>query len=224
MSDKKLLLLVIAVIAISSFFLFIDALVNSDLENNNDLDTSDWEEYISDKYDFSLNYPSEDWNWNISPDHIISPRFNFYIKPAGVSIEKSFDHFANITNVSIYPEGIPIEGLTGETKPLEEDWGDEIDYKSSSLYTLEDGTPFAAYVKFNNMPESWEDWGYAWLRLEVPNLEAVCFRSGEEVKDPDTCDPLGDESVSFVYRGDLNEDNWLVLEEILKSVKFNSPR
>lgn len=210
MTKKTLTSLVVVIVLASALFILY-----------NERELANWDTFVSEDYHFEISYPVDNWNFNIEPDYLISPRFNFFIVPSGVVVEEAFDHFANITNVSVYPEGIPTEGLMSQTEPLSEDWGDNIDYESSTLYTLEDGTPFAAYVRFNNAPSSWEDWGYAWIRLRADNLESVCFRDGVEVNSDQQCDPLGNESITIAHRGDVDEDMWPVLVDVLKSLKFN---
>lgn len=184
------------------------------------VDTSSWSTFTSDKYNFEIDYPVNDWNMAVKPDDRLAPKFSFYIKPAGVPVKAPFDHFANITHVSVYPEGIPTEGLIGQTTDLEGDWGENIS-DESRLYLLEDGTPFAAYIKFNEKPDSWNGSGFAWARLKADNFESVCFQDGVEMEPNDQCDPLGDESITIRHRGEVNEDIWPSLKASVRSINFN---
>lgn len=183
-------------------------------------DTSSWTTFASDEYNFKIDYPAEDWNKAVKPDDVIAPKFSFYIKPAGVPVEAPFDHFANITHVSVYPEGIPTEGVIGQTTELGAGWGENVS-DESRLYLLEDGTPFAAYIKFNERPDGWNGSGFAWARLKADNFESVCFQNGEELEPNDQCDPLGDESITIRHRGEVNEDIWPLLKASVKSISFN---
>jgi hypothetical protein len=146
----------------------------------------------------------------------LSSKFNFYIKPSGVPLDLPLTHFVNISNVSVFPEGIATEGLVGETKDLDLDVGFDVS-EESKLYTLEDGTPFAAYIKPVDYPESWTENGFIWIRTEIQNLETSCLKDGEEV---DNCDPLADQDIEIVRKGEVDQELWEKQIQVLKSFSF----
>lgn len=218
---KRTLIPLILLILIIGGVWYLDSAVNkTSVEPVSDIDTSTWTTFTSDQYDFGIEYPADDWNKAVKPDDQIAPKFSFYIKPAGVPVKAPFDHFANITHVSVYPEGIPTEGLIGQTTKLEGDWGENVS-DESRLYLLEDGTPFAAYIKFKERPDSWNGSGFAWARLKADNFKSVCFENGAEMKDSEQCDPLGNEDITIHHRGEVNEDIWPLLKDSVKSISFN---
>jgi hypothetical protein len=105
------------------------------------------------------------------------------------------DHFANVSHFSVYPKGIPTEGLFGETRSFDVDvlfTVSDVPFtvsEESEIFLLEDGTPFAAYVKPAALPRGWTESGFFWLRARVEDLRVRCLRDGEEVG-PEECDPL----------------------------------
>lgn len=179
-------------------------------------DTSNWQTFESENYNFKLKYPS-DWNMAKDLDDPLAPKFSFYIKPQGVPVTAPFDHFANITHVSVYPEGIPTEGLLGENRSLVS--GYEGNFKDTSkTYVLEDGTSFASYIQFQDNPRSWNDSGFAWNRLRVKNLEEKCLRDGEVITD-EQCRVLGGND-QIVRTGSVNEDIWQIEQAIINSIEL----
>jgi hypothetical protein len=180
------------------------------------IDTSDWKTFESEEYGFSLKYPS-DWNMEAAPNNEIAPKFNFYIKPSGVPVDAPFNHHANISNVSVFPEGIPTEGLLGESQPLIP--GYKVNFKNTSkTYVLEDGTFFASYIQLQSTPDSWNESGFVWNRLRVENLEEKCLREGEVVTD-DQCQVLGGDD-RIVRSGSVNEKLWRVQQAVINSIEF----
>jgi len=172
--------------------------------------------YFNEGFDFSLKYPKEDWNNYEKDSSNLSSKFNFYLKPSGIPLDLPLDHLANVSNVSVFPEGVATEGLFGKTKEIDSDFGFEVT-DDSKIYILEDGTPFAAYLKPKNYPESWTEDGFVWMRLRVDDLETKCLKDGEEIQGE--CNPLTD-NVEVVQTGSVNQDLWSQEKEIIKTFQF----
>lgn len=179
--------------------------------------TSTMEAFNSNQYDFSLDYPAGDWSVSSDLSFPASPKFNFYIKPAGVPLDLPLDHFANVSHVSVYPQGIPTEGVFGETRPLDFDPGMAVT-DDSRMHVLADGTPFAAYIQPANPPESWNDSGFIWMRLRIDDLVTECLREGEEVDEME-CDPLTSDD-QIIRFGSVDQSLWPVAQDIVRSLNF----
>ena len=180
------------------------------------IDLSEWEVYKNSEYGFKLKYPY-DWNMMENLDDPIGPAISFYIKPAGVPVSDFLDHFANINHVSVYPDGIPTEGVVGETEEVSLTFNSSLS-DSSKLYLLEDENPFAAYLQFKNSPEAWKDPGFAWARLQVDNLEEKCLRDSQEIS-MDQCDPFANDDM-IVRKGSVDKDIWEKQKAIIRSIKI----
>lgn len=187
-------------------------------ENGNEgIDTADWETFNNDEYGFSLEYPADDWNMETDISSPSSPKYNFYMKPAGVPVDLPLDHFADITNVSVFPEGIPTEGVFGQTEDFDLDTNFEVT-NDSRIFVLEDGAPFAAFIKPTDPPQSWGDAGFIWLRARINNLETRCERDGEVIS-AEECDPLIEDD-EIIRNGTVNENDWNTGVAILESITF----
>ncbi len=214
---KKTITFLLIIIAI---FIGYKLLQKEETPEPESINISDWQTLTSEQYNFQLKYPAMDWNTTKAPDDELSPKYNLYIKPAGVPVDDPFTHFANITNISVFPHGIPTEGLIGETRAVRGGWGGNI-ATSSRVYTLKDGTPFAAYLQFKRTPESWNDSGFVWVRLKLDNMDTTCYKNGEEISD-EKCNPLGSmEEYRIEWNGKIvNQDFWEKAKEVVKSISF----
>jgi hypothetical protein len=176
-----------------------------------------WKNFGNEEFSFSLKYPA-DWKMKFEESEI-APKFTFY-PPSEESENPPFDHFKNATHVSVYPEGIPTEGLLGETEELAINLDKNISSESKS-YVLENGDKFARYIKFNQVPDSWGESGFVWSRIKVENLTSKCLRGDQEI-DQSECDPLLNED-KIVRSGSINKELWQIEEEIVKSFQFIVP-
>lgn len=185
-----------------------------------EIDVSNWQTYENSDYGFTLKYP-QDWSVADSDDVALGPKFTVYRPFSAENGSAPFDHFANATHVSVYPLGIPTEGIIGENKML--DWNIGFEYSENSRqYVLEDGTIFAVYIQPNNRPSSWNESGFVWARVRADNLESVCLVNGEEV-DQSQCGLPMSENAEIVRRGEIDESLWEIEREILKSLEFTQP-
>lgn len=175
----------------------------------------EWETYESETYGFSFEHPSN-WVVEVDTSSDFSPKINVY--PSDLSPQLPITHFSNITNVSFFPLGIPTEGMFAERVDLHFPL-DYSDSDSSHSFIMEDGTPFATFIRPSNAPNSWNGSGFVWARVLVEDLSETCIRDGEEI-DEATCDPLT-EGDTIVRSGEIDEDTWDTLEKILTSVEFN---
>lgn len=180
------------------------------------IDKSEWVEFESQDFDFSLSYPNN-WNQNTDTTFKMSPKFNFYYQDESVGAELPFDHFSNVTQVSVFPGGVPTEGVHGESRSLDFEVGFDVS-DESRVYVLDDGTPFAAYIKPETPPLSWAEAGFVWMRLQIEDLKSRCLRDNVEIGQSE-CDPLvrGD---TIVRTGDVDTAKWSLQKEIVKSISF----
>ncbi len=170
------------------------------------------ERFSNDKFDFSLRYPAEDWNM-YQKETDMEPKFNFYLKPQ----DPPLTPLSNLSHVSVYPKGILTEGLFGETKDLDFDVGIEVS-EESKVYILEDGTPFAALIKPEASPLSWNESGFIWMRLKIEDLEEKCFRDGEEITKEECGSLLEDDLIART--GTVDKELWETQKEVVESIEF----
>lgn len=216
----KNLILTLAIIAlvVIGIGLWLESGEQSTDEDQQGVDTTNWSTFTSDEYDFSLQYPADDWNTEIAATNQIAPRFNFYLRPAGASVDLPLDHFANVSNVTVFPEGMPTEGFFGQTEDTISIQTAIETNEESRVYVLDDGTPFAAFIKPADPPQSWTENGFIWMRLAVDDLETRCERDGEVISQQE-CDPLaaGDD---IFHSGEVDAATWATQQAIVESITF----
>lgn len=176
---------------------------------------TEWKTYRNEQFGFALEYPST-WQVEQFPNHTLGPIINIY-KPDQVGGESPpFTHFSEITHVSVYPQGIPTQGLTGQTRPSTLTFQEEI--TNADDFLLKNGTPFATAANFANPPSSWNESGFIFAHLVIENLEISCLRNGTEIPTVE-CNVLAGEDV-LVRSGSISEEDRAVEERILRSFAF----
>ena len=172
---------------------------------------SDWEVYTNQEYGFSLEHPPE-WRVVDLSDHELVPKFHLLSSEIEDIDSESLTHHSDIPNVSIFPQGYPTEGIFGEPRPSQVNFGDGIEEATDFL--LSNGEVWATMLTLDSRPDGWNEYGFIWSRVSVDNFRTLCFEDGEEI-DRDRCDPaLGHE---IRHRGQMNLLEQRVHREILRS-------
>ncbi|OHA40798.1 MAG: hypothetical protein A3G59_02485 [Candidatus Taylorbacteria bacterium RIFCSPLOWO2_12_FULL_47_20] len=173
-----------------------------------------WRTFKSAKFGFEIKYPPS-WRVSAYENDLIAPKFNFY--PAKTSKKPPFDHFSETTNVSVFPDGIPTEGVFGETK--DDDFEIGVPLERATRFVLEDGKTWAVFAvpKLSLKPESWSDAGFIWVRADISGLTTACSRDGEYIGLAE-CDPF--EGDKIMRQGRVDDQEWKLLEQILSTFKF----
>ncbi len=177
-------------------------------------DVGEWETYTNEAYGFTVDHPTG-WVVFDAGDDQSAPKINIY-KPGHREGNLPFDHFANATHVSFFPQGIPTEGLVSITEE-----GDSLvnfPTDQSIRFVLDDGKTFASYSKPSNPPRSWNQSGFVWARGYMPNISSECRHNGNAVTEGE-CDVFGGGD-TIVFSGSLDTDEWAVIEQILASITF----
>lgn len=212
---KIIILTIVLVLGMIIYFYY----VPKDSDSGQVPDNQDLKTFVSEDYSFSVNYP-DNWEQFVYRNDI-SPKINIYKLQAMEDEDQlPFDHFANRTNTSIFPKGIPTENLFGQNISVAES---DINFSyeltdDSRVYVLENGQPFAAYLKPANRPDSWNSSGFIWVRATINNPETRCERQGEIIPRED-CDPLtmGD---NLIWNGQVNNEDWQEAVSVANSFEF----
>ncbi|MEX2054363.1 MAG: Gmad2 immunoglobulin-like domain-containing protein [Candidatus Colwellbacteria bacterium] len=177
-------------------------------------DTSDWETYTNEEYGFSIKHPS-DWQVFEDLDDPIAVKFNIYKDIAGGPQPPFTHHSSGATHVSIFPQGIPTEGVSGEQVPTEVNFA--VPIQRASDYALSDGTRFATYANTVSPLGKWNDSGFIFSNVYINDFQVECMRNAEPIPE-NQCDVLtGD---ILVRHGMINEVHRLTQVAIMESFRF----
>lgn len=173
---------------------------------------NDWVSYRNDKLGFELSHPA-DWEVAEFPDAQIAPMFNVF--KTGQTFQFPLTHHSSAMHVSVYPEGIPTEGVFGEAKTSAVSFS--VIPRQATDFILGDGTPWATFMAPIQNHSEWSPAGFVWGSVAVTGLEIICLQNGREVSENE-CDPfLGDQ---IVRRGSVSPADWNTVEKILQSFRF----
>jgi hypothetical protein len=175
-------------------------------------DISEWVMYQNSEFGFELLHP-EDWGVHVATNNVLGPIFNVY--PKEVQDAPPFTHHSDVPNVSVFPNGIPTEGVFGvsttSTVSLSEDFRFAVDF------LLENGDVWATAAGSEMPPSSWLPSGFVWARAPIKNLTTQCMRDGVEISESE-CDPLTGDKI--VRRGEVDKGLRAIEEVILSSIRF----
>lgn len=179
--------------------------------------TTEWRTYQNDSFDFSMSY-HPDWQLSTTSAADTTPLFNVYVPAENVSTTNGITHHTNITNVSVFPEGIPTEGLFAQSEDVNFDPGFAIT-DASRMFVLEDGTPFAAYLIPASSPASWAESGFVWVRVHMDDAQTQCFdENGNELSE-EACDPLTEEH-TVSWSGSVDSSAWSRVVETVERIEL----
>lgn len=181
---------------------------------NGEIDTSTWETYTNEGFGFSIRHP-ESWQVHEAPEDPIEPKFNIYKPPAQAELPYTH-HTQGATHVSVFPHGIPTEGVFGESRESTVDFG--AGAQQARDFILADGTVWATFANFPNASTDWNESGFVFAAVEVGNLETECRRDGEIIPE-EQCDPLASDD-QIIRRGSVSEEDRRIQELMLESLEF----
>lgn len=174
-----------------------------------------WVTYENTTYGFTLEHPP---HWQVAESgSSFETLITFYPPPAPEGQIPPFTHFVNATHVSVYPQGIPTEGLFAPTQRATLDL--TFPYEATG-FMLESGEAFAWLIRPLNLPESWQQAGFVWGRVAIADLQVECLKNGTPTPQNE-CDPLGAmEQIEFTWSGEINPAESETVRRILSTLRL----
>ncbi len=161
-----------------------DTATTTGATTNEQMKEAAWQTYTDPDYHFSIDYPAD---WKIARDDFAgSPRITLYDPKQTGGVTPPFTHHSDAVHVSIFPRGLPTEGISGETAPTSIKAAETLNQGTD--FVLKDKTPWATMLTFQNMPASWAG-GFVWAAAIVKGLDTTCLR-GEQFVPYEQCDVL----------------------------------
>lgn len=170
-----------------------------------------WKTFRSDRFGVEFLYPPS-WEAREFDEGYVSGDNAF--KP-GEDPKFPLTHHSDATHVSIFPNGVPTEGVFGESVTSSIQVGENAGIKID--YVLADGTPWGTMLtQFTGRPAGWDEFGFVWVGLKIKDLRVQCLRSGKEIPE-EQCEPFGD---TIVRHGSVSAEDRKIEEQILGTLRF----
>lgn len=172
-----------------------------------------WMTYSDETYHFTMVYPAR---WRVvSSEFVGYPRISFYDPNETGGAQPPFDHHANAVHVSVYPKGVPSEGIFGETDSTKINMQEHV--KSAINFIMDDSMPWASMITFSTFPASWNEGGFVFARALIHGESTSCLRGSETVSE-NTCDPMTGDVI--VRKGTVDPDVRATEVRMLESFRF----
>lgn len=187
--------------------------------------TDSLKEYHSEKWHFSLKYPS---SYEVAEGELpaSAPVVNIYAPGDESDPPLAIHENAKASYIAFLPEGYGVDAPAGTRRSFEEWEGNlplsfEIDPVHSTIYLLDSGEPWAASLRFDTSPPGWKDHGSIFVHFAVADFEAACFDGdSKEAKAMEACDPLVGDEVK--YSGKVDPDSKEALYTVLENIRLTS--
>ncbi len=206
----RLWFLLMVLLGIAGLFIFLGG--GEPLGKQGEVDTDAWSTYRNEEFHFELKYPP-DWQVAEFPDNQIAPIFNVF--PKSVAEQPPFIHHNDVVQVSVFPYGVPTEGIFGET--VDSDASFNVPVRNAIDFVLTDGSRWATFAGIENPPAPWGEAGFLFSRVTVYNLASRCERDGVPVPEAQ-CDQFTGDVI--VREGKMDEKEWQTARAILASFRF----
>lgn len=187
------------------------------------IDTSHWHRYENDNYNLSLKYPTF---WSVNENKKGMPWIKFYVGSKGEEVRdiQEIPDDSIHSYVGIFPKGYGTELPFGKSMSLREYNAEapvdfQVDPIKSKVFLLNDGSPWAYFIKPQSPVESWDEGGFIFFKYKISNYRQVCIdrNSGNE-KEIANCDPMmGDKIQKF---GTIKDEEREVVRSVVSSIYF----
>ena len=198
---------------------------NDDTLNHSEKEKADWQNYTSQKWHFSIEFPGdfEMYEGNLPAK---TPVVNLYDVENDSQPPFAIHEPAVASYIAFLPEGFGVDGPGSTRKSLAE-WDVHlplsftVDSQESTVYLLENGNPWAVNLSFNSPPPNWNQYGSIFVHYPVQNLRAECMNEAGEKIPMEKCDPLAGDKMK--YFGGVPAEKRKTLNAILSSLEFDNP-
>lgn len=179
--------------------------------------------YTNDTYHFQLRVP-ETFTPLESTLPGDAPVVSIYEKDSGANPPFAFHEAPNTFFISFIPQGFGTETPNGKQQSFVEWNGSlslqfEIDRKESTVYLLENGTPWAYWLTFSDPPEGWGTYGSIFIHLPITDFRAECLDGTTgNIKPMEDCNPLGTDAVQFF--GSVAGEASATMQQMVSTLEF----
>ena len=219
---KKVLLVFVALLllagAAAAWYFFARQTKPNEAQGDSVPAETQWLTYTNETYGFRLEYPS-DWRVAEFSDGAF-PAINVYKPETTEGLDLPLIHHSNATQVSVFPNGVPTEGIIGQSQPS------TLTFKPGGAlatdFVLADGSRWATYSRFNRAPAGWDQSGFVWGAVKLDDLTIDCLVDGVELPTDQCAPPLPDGAV-LLRHANVSRQDRADVERILSSLTFTQP-
>jgi hypothetical protein len=170
-----------------------------------------WKVYENKNFGFSIEFPV---GWKIHESvNTDYPSINIYRQEFRKT--PPFDPFSGVTQISIFPKGLPTELPVGQIKDSELEF--KLDTIKKVDYKLTNDQIWATYVNLEKLNRNWSKDGFIWIETKIDNRENSCTRNNSPISFEE-CNPYGGDI--FEISGKTNDGLRRAQNQILETFKI----
>jgi hypothetical protein len=177
------------------------------------IDISKWQSYYNADFGFELKFP-RDWQVKEGDDQGI-PVINIYKKSE--TKVPPFTHHSMVTQVSVFPRGIPTEGVMGETHSSSFSLDEETSIAND--FVLSNDTPWASFLTFKNPSSKWQG-GFVWAEVAIKGLQVRCIDPSSVERVIAEADCVDVPGGKLIRSGVVNMNDRTIEERIISTFRF----
>jgi len=180
------------------------------------------QKYKSDTWNFAFEYP-EDLMVSEGQLSQNSKVINVYPESMNISKPLAIHEKPGIPYIAFLPKGYGVDAPSGRKKSIK-DWSANlnlsfnVDETESQVYLLENGQPWAYFLRFHQPPKGWNKYGGIFVHYAVTNFNASCVSANGEIIPMEKCDPISENKVSF--SGEVEGKSKKKIDMVLESLYF----
>lgn len=152
-----------------------------------------------------------------------NPVINFYLEDPNIDLPLKIHEEPGLGYIAMFPKGFGVDAPSGKSKSIK-DWAGSLQLSfhfnelESRVYLLENGEPWAYFIKFHQPPEEWSEASGIFVHYPIKGFKSSCISKSGESKPMEDCDTMAQDRV--VNSGTVKKESKARLDALLSTLYF----